>query len=66
MLFYSASAVALVFMACGMLIYRLGVSDGITLRKNCSADGLFSKRKEKNLGDGDWQSIIAYDHKKQK
>lgn len=52
-------------MTCGMLIYRLGVSDGVTLRKNNAACGLFSAKKETKNEVGDWQSIIGYDHKKQ-
>lgn len=65
MLFCFASAAALVFMTCGMLIYRLGLSDGVTLRKNNAACGLFSAKKETKNEVGDWQSIIGYDHKKQ-
>ena len=65
MLFYSASAVALIFTALGMLIYRLGVSDGMKLRKNGACDGLFSKKREKKDTVEDWQSIINYDHRKQ-
>ncbi|MBQ9940164.1 MAG: hypothetical protein IJO74_01335 [Clostridia bacterium] len=62
MSFYLISAVALIFAVSGMLIYRLGVSDGITMRKNANAESLFKRAKEKK-GDEDWQSIIGYNHK---
>ena len=63
MLFFSASAMGLIFALCGMLFYRLGVSDGITMIKNAGADGLFAGSKEKKKEEEDWQSIISYDHK---
>ena len=46
MLFCSASAIAVLLMVCGMLIYRLGLSDGVTMRKNENAASLFSKEKK--------------------
>lgn len=61
MMFYFAVGTGLVFMICGTLIYRLGISDGVTLKKN---GNLFSKKKDENPSEGDWQSIIEYDHKK--
>ncbi|MBE6689598.1 MAG: hypothetical protein E7588_10070 [Ruminococcaceae bacterium] len=63
MTLWFASAAALVFMACGILIYRLGVSDGVALRKNGST-GLFCKKSTEKGEVGDWQSIIGYDHRK--
>ena len=63
MMFYIASASAVIFGLCGMLMYRLGVSDGITLRKSASSQGLFGK-KEQHRECEDWQSIISYDPKK--
>ena len=63
MTLWFASAAALVFMACGILIYRLGVSDGVTLRKS-GTSGLFSKKNTEVHNADDWQSIISYDHRK--
>ncbi|MBQ9921444.1 MAG: hypothetical protein IJO52_04595 [Clostridia bacterium] len=63
MLFCSASAIAVLLMVCGMLIYRLGVSDGVTMRKNENAASLFSKEKKKQKEEEEWRSIISYDHK---
>lgn len=60
MVFYSACAAALVFMIGGIIIYRLGLNDGLTLRKN--GGGLFAGKKDKEVGD--WQSIIGFDPKK--
>ena len=55
---------AVMLMVCGMLIYRLGISDGITMRKNESAASLFSKEKKSKKEEEEWRSIISYDHKK--
>jgi len=63
MLFCSASAIAVLLMVCGMLIYRQGVSDGVTMRKNENAASLFSKEKKKQKEEEEWRSIISYDHK---
>lgn len=63
MLFCSASAVAVLLMTCGMFIYRLGISDGITMRKNENAVSLFSKEKNNKKEEEEWRSIISYDHK---
>ena len=64
MMFYLAAASAVIFGVCGMLLYRLGVSDGITLRKSNIAEGLFGKKNPKREQSEDWQSIIGYDPKK--
>lgn len=61
MTLFFAAGTGLVFMICGTLIYRLGISDGVTLKKN---GNLFPKKKDEKASESDWQSIIEYDHKK--
>lgn len=61
-MFYSVVGTAVLFMISGTLIYRLGISDGVSLKKNGS---LFPKKKDEKASEGDWQNIMGYDHKKQ-
>lgn len=58
---YLTAALALIFTICGALIYRLGIGDGVSLKKSGE---LLSKRKEEKESADSWQSIIGYDHTK--